>query len=200
MSSNEINPQQRRENSDPHEQSNPIPWFVIMLVIALMSFGVIYIARSELNQPPQYGDGRTTDELSGKAVASGGAAGAASGKELYAARCAACHQAEGQGLPGVFPPLAGSEWVNGKEQTLAAIVLNGVVGPLTVKGSTYNGAMPNFAEQLNDDEIAAVLTFLRTQLGNQAAPVSANLVKTVREQTTGRGKPFDGDKDLNAMK
>lgn len=194
----EIHPQQQRENPEPQEGSNPMPWFVVVLTALLLGFGVLYIARSTLGHAPALGDGRSTAELQG--AASAAALAAADGAAVYAARCAACHQAGGTGLPGVFPPLAGSEWVAGKETTLAALVLHGASGALTVKGSTYNGAMPAFAAQLQDAELAAVLTHVRSQWGNNAAPVTADTVASVRKETAARTEPFKGDAELMPLK
>ncbi|HSI60710.1 MAG TPA: cytochrome c, partial [Ideonella sp.] len=121
------------------------------------------------------------------------------GAAIYASLCVACHQATGAGLPGVFPPLAGSEWVNGKEGTAAAIVLHGVSGPLTVKGQTFNGAMPAFQAQLSDAQIAALLTHLRSHWGNASPPVTAQTVGQVREALKARTGPFAGDQELAAL-
>ncbi|EWS55601.1 MULTISPECIES: cytochrome c [unclassified Methylibium] len=122
------------------------------------------------------------------------------GTAAYASRCVACHQASGAGLPGVFPPLAGSEWVVGKETTLIALVLHGASGPLTVKGGTYNGVMPAFGAQLQDAELAAVLTHIRSQWGNAAAPVTADAVAAVRKDTAARTEPYKGDVELAPLK
>ena len=194
----EIHPQQQRENPEPQEGSNPMPWFVIVLTALLLGFGVLYIARSAIVDVPAMGDGRSTAELQGAAPAAVGAA--VDGAAVYASRCVACHQASGAGLPGVFPPLAGSEWVAGKETTLIALVLHGATGSLTVKGSTYNGAMPAFGAQLQDAELAAVLTHVRSQWGNSAAPVTADTVATVRKETAARTEPFKGDVELMPLK
>ena len=193
-----IHPQQARENPEPQEGSNPMPWFVIVLTALLLGFGVLYIARSAIVNVPAMGDGRSTAELQGAAPVAVGAA--VDGAAVYASRCVACHQASGAGLPGVFPPLAGSEWVAGKETTLIALVLHGATGSLTVKGSTYNGAMPAFGAQLQDAELAAVLTHVRSQWGNSAAPVTADTVATVRKETAARTEPFKGDVELMPLK
>ncbi|MDX5409834.1 MAG: cytochrome c, partial [Thauera sp.] len=105
MNKPEILPQQRRENPDPDEGRTPIPWLVLALAGALAAFGVDYIAHSNLNAPATWGDGRSAAELAGDKPAAGAAV---DGGALYSAMCAACHQATGLGLPGVFPPLAGS--------------------------------------------------------------------------------------------
>lgn len=198
MKPDEIHPQQARENPEPQEGTSPVPWFVIGLTAALLVFGVVYIARSGLTTSSQWGDGRSSAELQGAAPAAAGAA--VDGAAVFAARCVACHQASGAGLPGVFPPLAGSEWVLGKASTLAALVLHGASGPLTVKGGRYDGAMPAFGAQMNDAELAAVLTHIRSSWGNGAAPVDAATVAGVRQDTAARSEPFKGDAELLPMK
>lgn len=194
MNAPEIHPQQQRENPEPYEAANPVPIVVIVLTALLLVFGVVYIARTMLDNPPALGDGRTLAELQG--VGTSESTASVDGAAVYAARCAACHQANGAGLPGAFPPLAGSEWVAGKDSTLAAIVLHGIGGPLTVKGQHYDGAMPAFQQQLQDSEIAAVLTYIRGQWGNAGAALSPELVATVRRETAARTTPFNGDSEL----
>jgi mono/diheme cytochrome c family protein len=122
--------------------------------------------------------------------------GSVDGAAIFASRCAVCHQAAGTGLPGVFPPLAGSNWVGGQGAPLVQIVLHGVQGALTVNGTTYNSAMPAFGSQLNDAQIAAVLTYVRGQWGNKAAAVSPGLVSAQRAATATRTGPWNGDADL----
>lgn len=193
MSSPDISPQQERENPDPHERANPVPWPMILLAAVLVGFGVVYILRADIESPAVWGDGRSAAELAGTSRSAGAKV---DGAALFSSLCAACHQATGQGLPGVFPPLAGSEWVIGKDSTAAAILLHGINGSLTVKGTVYNGAMPAFGGQLNDEQIAAVLTHIRSQWGNSAAPVSAETVAAAREAHQARTAPFEGDKGL----
>jgi mono/diheme cytochrome c family protein len=193
MSEHKISPQQQRENPEPHEQTRPVPWFMLALVAILFAFGIVYISQSGIESPSELGDGREITELAqGKTSNKGKVDGGA----IFASMCVACHQANGQGLPGVFPPLAGSEWVNGRDTTLVTILLHGITGPIRVKGSTYNGAMPAFKEQLDDAQIAAVLTYIRGQWGNSAANVSAEIVAATREEHKARTAPFSGDKEL----
>lgn len=198
MTAPDINPQQRREHAEPQEGASPMPWFVLLLTALLLGFGIVYIAASTINNLPAWGDGRTMAELQGAGPAAEGAA--VDGAAIFATRCAACHQATGAGLSGVFPPLAGSEWVLGKDSTLARIVLHGIQGPLTVEGKPYNGAMPAFKEQLQDAEIAAVLTHVRRQWGNAATAVTADTVATARRDTAARAEPFKGDAELAPLK
>lgn len=101
------------------------------------------------------------------------------GEQVYTATCAACHQANGQGLPNTFPPLAGSEFVNGDANKHIEIVLKGLTGPITVLGKPYNSAMPPQA-QLSDEDIAAVVTYERTAWGNKGGAVTPEQVKALR--------------------
>ncbi len=99
--------------------------------------------------------------------------------------CATCHQKDGNGLPEAqFPPLAGSEWVQGSEDRLIRLTLHGLIGPIEVKGVKYPGAVPMTPFKfLSDAEIADVLTFVRNTFGNQAAPVTPQAVQKVRAAT-----------------
>ncbi|MEB2780621.1 cbb3-type cytochrome c oxidase subunit II [Algoriphagus sp. C2-6-M1] len=98
------------------------------------------------------------------------------GLMLYAQTCAACHQANGQGLPGAFPPIAGSEIVNDDDpETLIRIVLQGY------DARPEFGAMPPFADQLSDEDIAAIISHERSSWGNTAKNVTSDEVKKIRE-------------------
>jgi len=113
-----------------------------------------------------------------------------SGQTIYQQQCATCHGADGQGVAGVFPPLAGSEWVQGDDETLARILLHGLQGPVEVDGRPYNSVMPAFGERLSDAEIAATLTYVRSLWGNNAADVTESDVQEVRSEYRGRQQPW----------
>ena len=91
------------------------------------------------------------------------------------------------------------EWVAGKPETLVAIVLHGINGTLSVKGTTYNGAMPAFKDQVQDAEIAAVLTHVRGTWGNQSPVIDTDIVAKVRKDTAAQAEPYKGDADLKAL-
>lgn len=114
------------------------------------------------------------------------------GKQHFAAVCAACHQPHGGGVPGAFPPLVGSEWVMGDPAKLIRIVLQGVYGPIEVKGQPWNLAMPGQGMNplLDDAKIAAVLSYVRNEWGNEAPFIGAKMVSEIRGQTTGRMLPW----------
>ena len=98
-------------------------------------------------------------ESAGQPVASA----AASGAELYNMRCVSCHQPNGEGTPGVYPPLAGSEVANGPAEIPIKIVLKGLTGPVVVRGNKFEGTMPAFGVgiEMSDEEIAALLRLRR---------------------------------------
>jgi mono/diheme cytochrome c family protein len=112
------------------------------------------------------------------------------GKQVYSTTCAACHQATGLGVEGTYPPLAGSEIVEGDDGKIARIVLHGLTGPVEVAGETYSGAMPPWGGVLKDPEIAAVITYIRSAWGNHAAPVTAAKVASIRASNAARKTPW----------
>lgn len=108
------------------------------------------------------------------------------GKDLYAKNCAMCHQANAQGLEGVFPPLAKSDYLsklaNQKDRSeLVGIILNGKNGKITVNGKEYNGVMTPVSG-LNDDDLSTVLTYISNTWGNKAKAFTASEVKAAREK------------------
>ena len=119
------------------------------------------------------------------------------GKTSFAL-CQACHAADGNGTPNVAPPLAGSEWALGPVENPIRIVLRGLGGPITVKGVEYNLAAPMpAAAYLTDDQVAAVLTYVRNSFGNKASAVTADQVKAFRGEV---GQPALKATDLKAPK
>ncbi|MCX6956028.1 MAG: cytochrome c [Verrucomicrobia bacterium] len=115
------------------------------------------------------------------APAKGTPGDAEAGKAVYLRVCFACHQPTGLGLPGAFPPLAGSPIVTEADPgKVIRIALHGLQGPIEVKGVKYNSMMPAHGPQLQDREIADVLTYVRNTWENKAAPVTVEAVAEVR--------------------
>ncbi len=108
----------------------------------------------------------------------------AAGREEYFI-CQTCHMENGEGMAGTYPPLAGSEVVNGSPDMVIAIVLHGLQGPVTVKGQTYNNIMAPWGS-LGDDQIAAVVSYVRASWGNTASSVTPEDVAAVRQATASR--------------
>ncbi|MGI9110002.1 MAG: PVC-type heme-binding CxxCH protein [Opitutales bacterium] len=124
-----------------------------------------------------------------KKVINSGPAIISPGQAIYEALCLNCHQAAGQGLTGVYPPLAKSEWVAGDATALIKITIHGLAGPTKVLGKDY-GVVPMPPMGLDDQQLADVLTYVRSSFGNQAPAVKVEDVKSVRESTKGRTAPW----------
>lgn len=174
-----------------HTEGSPVAFFTAFALIVVVVFAWFYLRRytasfdsaGVLSERSDIAAMETwknrTPEDTEPVPVDGGA--------LYAAQCQACHQATGQGLAGAFPPLAGSEWVTQDPETPIKILLAGLGGPIEVNGNTYNGAMPAFGAVFKDDEIAAVLTHVRSSWGNEAEAITAEQVAAIREEIGSRG-------------
>jgi mono/diheme cytochrome c family protein len=127
------------------------------------------------------------------------------GQSAFNAVCITCHQATGQGVPGIYPPLAGSEWVNGPSARVIRIVLYGLKGDVHVEGHVFNAAaMPVFGQvsgsayNWSDEKIAAVLTYVRQAFGNKSGPISGDDVAAARKATGDRKE--ESEAELEAIK
>lgn len=164
-----------------------LPFFVLTLGTAALGVAACGGAderdtdRASLAARASYGV-MWNDTMAATKPAPPGGEATVSGAEVYAT-CAACHQANGQGMPGSWPPLAGSEWLLNNPEVPIRIVLHGLHGPITVKGQSYNNLMQAWGETFSDEQIAAVLTYARSNWGNNAPAVTAEQVATVREAT-----------------
>lgn len=114
------------------------------------------------------------------AAAANNPASASDGATVYVADCSSCHQANGQGVSGAFPPLAGNPVVTGNPLAVVAIVKNGLSGRVEVNGAAYSGIMPAWKGQIPDDRLAAVITYIRSSWGNHAPGVSLTQVQSIR--------------------
>jgi mono/diheme cytochrome c family protein len=161
-----------------------LPLGMLFLFSGLIFFGGTYLGRysghfnsgifNENAHPPKAGAGPVAAPVDPLVM----------GKSVYGAVCAACHQPTGLGLPPAFPPLVGSEWVKGSEERIIRIVLHGLQGPIKVKGTDFVGVMPptgpGSGYNLSPEKVAAVLTYVRHEYGEGAAPISAEKVAEIR--------------------
>ena len=112
------------------------------------------------------------------------------GKTVYMQVCFACHQPTGLGLPGMFPPLAGSDWAAAKKpDRMIRMVLHGVTGPININGKPFTTPAPMMPPQgaaLSDTQIADVLSYVRSEYGNKASIVTPEMVKAIREAEKAR--------------
>ncbi len=177
-----------REMAEPTDGLEPAPVWLILGFLTLAGWAGWYIAMNS--------GGFRPDQYNEKAAFAAPAAQAQQpvdpmvlGRRVFN-NCVTCHQQDGQGVAGAFPPLAGAERVLGPPESLAAILLHGLHGPIRVRGEEYNGEMPDWGAKLKDGQIAAVLTYIRASFGNSAPPVDAELVRKVREATASRNRPW----------
>ena len=141
-----------------------------MKKIVALAFGLsltfMYSCGNETNSPAS-GSTESKNESADK------------GKAIYVKICQACHQANGEGIPGAFPPLAKSDFLASKQATILQ-VLNGKTGEITVNGQKFNSIMPAQGAALNDDDIAAVLNYVYSNFGNDGTKVTSDEVKEIR--------------------
>jgi mono/diheme cytochrome c family protein len=117
---------------------------------------------------------------SASAVALKNPASASDGGAVYLANCSSCHQTDGKGVPGAFPPLAGNATVTGNPVAVITIVKDGLEGRLAVNGQAYSGIMPRWRGVLSDEQIASVITYIRSSWKSHASAVSIADVQAVR--------------------
>ena len=103
------------------------------------------------------------------------------GKAIYEQTCLPCHQADAGGVPGMNPPLRKSPYVQGAPTRLIGIILKGLNDGVEIDGDTYSNPMPAFGSVLKDQEIADVLSYLRSHFGNKAGPINKPQVSRIRE-------------------
>jgi len=114
----------------------------------------------------------------------------AGGEKVYYQYCSACHQMNGQGASGRFPPLVNTDWVTGNKERLIQVILNGMEGSLEIDGEVYNGVMPQHSF-LKDQEIAQVLSYVRSSFGNEASEIIEAEVAELRKKQEESGEPIE---------
>lgn len=175
-------PTQSVQGSEPREAQGPgaaVPIWLIVLMFLLLYWGALYFdEHGGWFSAQVYRPYRTVEDLNVYVMTPGGNA---QGKIVFDKICALCHGNEGEGKPGQAPPLAGSEWAQGSANRMIRIPLVGLNGPIQVKGQQYNLSMAAMGAALNDDDLAAVLTYIRTSFGNKADPIIPAQVAAVRD-------------------
>jgi len=178
------------EAAEPTAGAAAVPILLLILPFLILYWGMIYfdhnggwfsqqvyapyhsVAELTLYQPPTGGLDLTR------------------GKAMYENICGLCHNADGMGKPNQGPPFVGSEWVLGSPKRLIRIPLVGLTGPIKVKDQEWNLAMPNMGAALSDDDLAAVLTYMRQSWGNKAPPITPEQVKAVKAELGNRTQPL----------
>ncbi len=181
----------------PREGFSPIPIFLVFLLSFLIVFSGIYmVSRSDDFDQLGFNESRRRFAWAEDAAPAEQVDPVVRAGQAVYTQCAACHQQNGQGLPGAFPPLDGTRWVQGSKERLIRVVMNGLMGSIEVQGTTYNGVMPNLG--LSDDDIASVLTYIRQAWSNDAGPVTVEEVAAVRAEV-GQRSPWSPEELLAAF-
>jgi len=195
----------QREKREPRAGLEPLSIWLIAVYGLAIFFGGAYLGRFSGNfsgdsldpslipthkKGPQGPGGEQTAELSQ----------ADRGKKIFSANCAVCHQPNGLGAAGQgYPPLAGSEYVNGGTRRVGMIVLKGLQGPVTVKGQQFGTAvMQPWDKTLTDAKIADVLTYIRQEWGNKGGPVTTAQIAGLRKELASHPESFT-ESDLKAV-
>ncbi|MGJ8638500.1 MAG: c-type cytochrome [Opitutaceae bacterium] len=174
----DVHAQLMREKEEPHEGFSPVPIVLMFLFAALCFWGGVYLVhysgnfRWDVYNPHFDPD---ADKPPPKVVPP-----FEHGQKIFKQQCAVCHQATGAGVPGVYPPIAGSEWVTGHPEVVSRILINGLSGPIEVAGKTFNGNMPAFGPggmNLSNKDLAGVITYIRQDWGNEGSDVTVKMIE-----------------------
>lgn len=193
-----LHPAVKREKIDAAPGTEPAPMWVVFLVLV-----AAVIAGSQLGDVSDFAFEAGHPQIKVADPRPGGAGGGEAldpmqlamkkGSATYAL-CGGCHQGSGMGVPGAFPPLAGSDWVTGGTERSIRVVLNGLSGPIKIKGADFAAPspMPPQGAVLSDQDIANVLTFIRNSWGNKGGMVTKEMVQKVRDAEKARAAPWTG--------
>ncbi len=176
--------------SEVQAERRPVPVWLLFLLFILLYWTMVYFdEHGGWFAPEVYSPYRSLTELEMYQPAAGG--NKDRGRTVYENVCALCHNTDGAGKPGQAPPFVKSEWALGSANRMIRIPLAGLTGPVTVNSQEYNlPSMPAMGAALSDDDLAAVLTYIRQSWGNNASEITPEQVKAVRAQVGNRTQPW----------
>jgi mono/diheme cytochrome c family protein len=183
---------------EPQAARRPAPAWLFVLLFLLLYWGMIYFdQRSGWASPQIYSPYHSIEEVSLYQPRVEGP-DPRYGLEKFKMYCETCHSSDGLGKPGQAPPLAGSEWALGSPLRMIRIPQNGLAGPIPLKGGVYQPSipMPPMGAPLSDEDLAAVLTYIRMSWGNKASEVTPEQVKAVRKEIGNRAEAWTADELL----
>ena len=189
----------QREKREPRVGLEPLSiWLIAVYGLAIFTGGA-YLGRYSGNfsgdgldpmggpPPPKKGGGAAGQQQEQAALSPHDR-----GKKIFAANCQTCHQANGQGVPGQYPPLDGSEFTTGGSRRMGMIVLKGLQGPVKVKGQQYGSAvMQPWDKTLTDQKIADVMTYERSEWSNKATEVTAEQIAALRKELANHPESYN---------
>jgi mono/diheme cytochrome c family protein len=183
---NAADPKKIADQSGPEPVAErwAVPIWLIVVFGLLFYWGQLFLAENAGGfSKDVYSPYRSYDAVNMANPQDPGARQRALGRQVFDMSCTVCHQPNGMGKEGTAPPLAGSDWVQAAGgDRIVRIVLNGLTGPISVKGQEWNLTMVPWRDNFSDDQIAAVLSYVRSQWGNKGGPISPDLVKTARAE------------------
>ena len=194
-----------REHSVGTPGAVPMPhWLMALCGVAIFwagtsfsgGFGGSYFSADNYSVHP--GAGAATRSGAGGGEAAGAQSAADLGQVYFTQNCVQCHQSNALGTPGTYPPLAGSEYINGGSRRLGMILLKGLQGPVTVEGHPFNGAMPAWEKSLTDKKISAILTYVRGSFGNHGGPITPEQIADARKEFAGHPDSWNAA-EVNAV-
>jgi mono/diheme cytochrome c family protein len=184
--------------AEPRAGRNAVPIWLMVLLLVLIYFGMVYFDRhSGWGNPQVYAPYRNFDQVKLYQPPSGGAS-LERGKAVYDNVCALCHNTDGTGKPNQAPPFVGSEWALGAPARMIRIPLYGLTGPVNVNGKEWNLAMPAMGAALSEEDLAAVLTYIRQSWGNKASEITPDQIKAIKTQVGNRAQPWTAA-ELNSV-
>ncbi len=167
-----------------------VPVWLVVALFVLLYWGMVYFDRSSAWFDPQvYAPYKSLADLQRFQPVTGGG-NLERGRTVYENVCGLCHNPDGNGKPNQAPPLAGSEWAQGSPNRMIRIPLAGLTGPITVKGQPWSLNMPAMGASLSDEDLAAVLSYIRQSWGNKAKEITPEQVKKIRGELGNRSQPF----------
>ncbi len=183
-------------NAEPTATTTVIPMWIVVATLVLLFLGFVFFDKhSGWFDARVYAPYRSADELEAAQPKSAAAAAMAAGKKNYETYCGSCHGNDGMGKAGMAPPLTGSEIVLTKSShRLSMIPLEGLAGPIKVKNQDWNLNMAAMGAQLSDDNLGAVLTYIRGSWGNHADEVTGDDIKAIRAEIGGHPTQLSGEK------
>jgi len=178
------------EATEPRTGSSGIPLWLVILSFMLLWLGLMYFDQnSGWFKKEVYAPFRSHVDVLNAQPPTLEFDPVLAGKK-FDATCGICHQPDGMGKPGQFPPLAGSEWANGPANRVIRIPLVGVTGPIKIKGQLWNASMPALGTTVSDEDLAQILTYVRLSWGNKGSAIKTDQVKAVRAELGGRSQQY----------
>jgi cytochrome c553 len=174
------------ESFEPYEEFKPIPLPVLMIAVALALWGIFMLLDN--SKAVTIGQSERSDQIADLPRAN-----PQDGAQLFASRCATCHQPNGSGVRDAIPPLADSPFLKASPDVAMHILLNGIDGPIRVGEATYDGHMPSFASVLSDAEIARLISHVRATFVDRRDPL---LERDVAIARAGRRGAWQGGQEL----